>query len=105
MSLVRAGGNGKGRYTNGPAGHCHAQTRDRYAHTSLWSPSPWWELYAHSGASHAGRSRTHEPSLSHSRARFGCFPGTFSPACRHNRSTRLWFTSQPSIRSSAVILR
>src|SRR5580704_13050780 len=49
-----------------------------------------------------GRSRTHEPSLSHSRLRFGCFCGTLRPSRRHSRSTRLWLTSKPSARSSAV---
>ena len=47
----------------------------------------------------------HEPSLSHNRPRFGCRLGTFSPSCLQIRSTRLWFTSQPSIRSRFVICR
>jgi len=38
---------------------------------------------------HSGRSRTHDPSLSHSRPRLGCFTGTFSPSRRQIRSTRL----------------
>ncbi len=44
------------------------------------------------------------PSFSHSLPRRGCFLGTFSPACRQIRSTRLWFTFQPSFRSIPVIL-
>lgn len=40
-----------------------------------------------------------------SRPRFGCFCGTFSPSRRQIRSTRLALTSQPSLRSSAVIRR
>ena len=47
----------------------------------------------------------HEPSLSHNRPRFGCRLGTFSPSCLQIRSTRLWFTSQPSMRSRFVICR
>ncbi len=47
----------------------------------------------------------HEPSLSHNRPRFGCRLGTFSPSCLQIRSTRLWFTAQPSIRSRFVIWR
>ena len=53
----------------------------------------------------AGRSRMHEPSLSHKRPRFGCFAGTFSPSSLQILSTRLWLTRHPSSRSSAVILR
>ena len=53
----------------------------------------------------SGLSRMHEPSLSHNRPRFGCRLGTFSPSCLQIRSTRLWFTSQPSIRSRFVIWR
>ena len=52
-----------------------------------------------------GRSRTQLPSLSQSRPRFGYFLGTFSPSCFQIRSTRLWFTGQPSRWSSAVIRR
>ena len=47
----------------------------------------------------------HDPSLSHSRPRLGCFCGTFSPSPRQIRSTRLAFTVQPSCRSKAVIRR
>jgi hypothetical protein len=35
----------------------------------------------------------------------GCRLGTFSPSRRQIRSTRLWFTNQPSRLSSAVIRR
>jgi integrase len=49
--------------------------------------------------------RMHEPSLSHSRARFGCRAGTFSPSRRQIRSTRLSLISQPARRSSSAILR
>ena len=37
--------------------------------------------------------------------RFGGFAGTFSPSRRHSRSTRLWFTANPSARKSAVTRR
>ena len=47
---------------------------------------------------YSGLSRMHDPSLSHSRPRFGCRSGTFSPSCLQIRSTRLWFTPQPSMR-------
>lgn len=52
-----------------------------------------------------GRSRMHDPSPSQSLRRFGCFARTLSPSCRQIRSTRLWFTHQPSARRRAVILR
>ena len=45
----------------------------------------------------------HDPSPSQSLRRFGCFAGTLRPSCRQIRSTRLWFTHQPSARSRAVI--
>jgi hypothetical protein len=52
------------------------------------------------------RSEPHElPSLSQRRPRLGCFFGTFRPSRFQIRSTRLWFTRQPSRRSSAVIRR
>ena len=35
----------------------------------------------------------------------GLLLGTFRPSCRQSLSTRLWLTSQPSRRSSAVIRR
>ena len=47
----------------------------------------------------------HDPSLSHSRLRFGCFVGTFSPSRRQIRQTRLTFTSQPRDRSRAATRR
>src|SRR3546814_3972518 len=50
-------------------------------------------------------SRMHEPSFSHSRPRFGWRWGTFSPSRRQIRSTRLWFTDQPAVCSSAVTRR
>jgi hypothetical protein len=52
-----------------------------------------------------GRSRMHDPSASHSRARLGCRAGTFSPSRRQIRSIRLSLTSQPVRRSNAAILR
>ena len=52
-----------------------------------------------------GQRRTQDPSVNHSLPRFGCFWGTFSPSCRQIRSTRLWFTIQPSRRSKAVMRR
>ena len=61
--------------------------------------------YAHTWLGQHGRSRTHEPSLSHNRFLFGCLCGTFSPSSRQIRSTRLWFTDQPSLRSKAVMRR
>ena len=61
--------------------------------------------YAHTWSWYADRSRIHDPSLSHNRPRFGCFLGTLRPSRRHNRSTRLWLTRQPSCRSSVVIRR
>ena len=51
---------------------------------------------------YSGLSRMHDPSLSHSRPRFGCRSGTFSPSCLQIRSTRLWFSPQPSMRSMSV---
>jgi hypothetical protein len=39
------------------------------------------------------------------RARLGCLAGTFRPSCFQIRSTRLWFTNQPSQLRSSVILR
>jgi hypothetical protein len=44
----------------------------------------------------ARMQRTHEPSFSHSPQCLGCLPGTFNPSWRQIRSTRLWFTRQPS---------
>ena len=38
---------------------------------------------------YSGLSRMHDPSLSHSRPRFGCRSWTFSPSCLQIRSTRL----------------
>src|SRR6476646_2779374 len=43
----------------------------------------------------SARSRMHDPSFSHRRARLGCRAGTFSPSRRQIRSTRLSLTSQP----------
>src|SRR3954467_11912656 len=40
----------------------------------------------------------HDPSVSQSRPRLGCFLGTFSPSRRQIRSTRLSLTSQPARR-------
>jgi hypothetical protein len=53
----------------------------------------------------SARSRMHDPSASHSRARLGCRLGTFSPSRRQIRSTRLSLTSQPARRNSSAILR
>ena len=61
--------------------------------------------YDHTWLGRSGRSRTHEPSLSHRRPRFGCFFGTFSPSRRQIRHTRLTFTRQPSLTSSQRIRR
>ena len=47
------------------------------------------------------RSRTQEPSFSHSRARFGWRTGTFNPSRRHSHSTRLSLTSHLAFRSRA----
>jgi hypothetical protein len=41
-----------------------------------------WEVFP-------GRSRMHDPSLSHNRRRLGCLFGTFSPSRLHILSTRL----------------
>jgi hypothetical protein len=38
----------------------------------------------------------HDPSVSQSRPRLGCFLGTFSPSRRQIRSTRLSLMSQPA---------
>ena len=54
---------------------------------------------------YSGLSRMHDPSLSHSRPRFGSRSGTFSPSCLQIRSTRLWFTAQPSVLSIPVTIR
>ena len=53
----------------------------------------------------SARRRTIKPSANQSRPRFGCFRGTRSPSSRQSRSTRLWFTRQPSCLSNAVIRR
>jgi hypothetical protein len=53
----------------------------------------------------SGRSRTHDPSLNHSRPRGFCFWGTFSPSRRQMRSTRSLPICQPSRFSSAVMRR
>ncbi len=53
----------------------------------------------------SGRSRTHDPSLNHSRPRGFCFYGNFSPSRRQIRSTRSLPTCQPSRFSNAVIRR
>jgi hypothetical protein len=47
----------------------------------------------------------HEPSFSQIRPRLGCFFRTFSPSCFQIRSTRLWFTGQPSALRIPVIIR
>lgn len=52
-----------------------------------------------------GRRRTHGPSFSHSRPRFGWRWGTFTPARRQTRSTRSWSTDPPAAGSSAVTRR
>ena len=52
-----------------------------------------------------GRSRIQEPSVSHSLPRFGCLLGTLSPSCLQIRSTRLWFTAQPSVLIIPVTIR
>jgi hypothetical protein len=59
--------------------------------------------YAHTWSFLSARSLTQLPSFSHSLPRRGCFLGTFMPACRQIRSTRLWFTFQPSFLSIPVI--
>ena len=72
------------RLPSGASGASHPgsdQIRSQYAHT--WLP-------------YAGLSLIQDLSLSHSRPRFGCLAGTFSPSWRQIRSTRLWFTRQPS---------
>jgi hypothetical protein len=46
-----------------------------------------------------------EPSVSHRRPRLGCLAGTLSPSRRQIRSTRFLFTTQPAVRSKAVIRR
>jgi hypothetical protein len=46
----------------------------------------------------------HDPSFNHNLARFGCLLGTFNPSDLKIRSTRLWFTHQPSSSSVPVIL-
>ena len=61
--------------------------------------------YAQTWFARSGRSRTHDPSFSHSRPRLGCRAGTFSPSRRQMRSTRLWLQAQPSARNRAVIRR
>ena len=47
----------------------------------------------------SGRSRMHDPLVSQSRPRLGCFWGTFSPSRCQTRSTRVSLTSQPAQRS------
>jgi uncharacterized membrane-anchored protein len=51
------------------------------------------------------RSRTQEASFSHKGRRSGCPAGTLRLSRHQSFSTRLWFTVQPSRRSSAVIRR
>ena len=58
--------------------------------------------YAQTWCRYKGRSRIQEPSANHRRPRLGCFFGTFNPSCLQIRSTRLWFTPQPSMRSMSV---
>jgi hypothetical protein len=53
----------------------------------------------------SARNRIHDPSLSHKRLRFGCLLGTFSPARRQMRSTRLSLTCQPDRLSNSAIRR
>jgi hypothetical protein len=53
----------------------------------------------------SGRSRTHDPSLSHSLPLGFCLFGTFSPSRRQIRSTRSFLTFQPASTSNAVIRR
>ena len=43
--------------------------------------------------------------MAQSRRWCGALRGTRSPSCRQRRSTRLWFTRQPSARSRAVMRR
>jgi len=72
----------------------------RYASSSCVRSAT--ESYAHTWFGYAGRSRTQEPSLSHSRPRFGCRDGTFNPSLRQILSTRFLLTFHPassSIRS------
>ncbi len=50
-----------------------------------------------------GLSRIQDSSFSQILPFWGCFFGTFSPSCLQIRSTRLWFTGQPSaLRSRRV---
>ena len=78
--------------------------------TSIRSTRPswvrsWTKSYARTWFGRSGLSRTHEPSFSHKRPRFGCFLGTLSPSRRQIRSTRFAFTRQPAARSKAVTRR
>ena len=45
----------------------------------------WTKSYDQTWFDRAGLSRTHDPSLSQRRPRFGCFIGTFSPSRRQIR--------------------
>ena len=61
--------------------------------------------YDHTWCLYKGLRRMQEPSFSQILARVGCFFGTFSPSCFQIRSTRLWFTDQPSALSIPVTIR
>ena len=59
--------------------------------------------YAQTWSRYSGRNRMHDPSFNHNLPRFGCLLGTFNPSDLQIRSTRLWFTHQPSSSSVPVI--
>ena len=63
------------------------------------------EVVGHTWPGYSGRSRIHDPSLSHRRERFGCLCGTLRHSRRQIRSTRLRFTCHPASCSKAVTRR
>jgi hypothetical protein len=81
--------------------HSSTTTRSRSGSPSCVRAST--KSYAHTWPFLSGRSLTQLPSFSHRLPRRSCFLGTFRPACLQMRSTRLWFTFQPSFRSIPVI--
>jgi hypothetical protein len=63
------------------------------------------KAYDHTLFGYSDRKRMQDPSLSHSRPRFGYLLGTLSPSRRQILTTRLALTHQPLCRSIAVIRR
>ena len=80
----------------------HARAIRSFPPSWVRSPTKSW---AQTWSGRSGRSRTHDPSPSRSRPRFGCLLGTLSPSRRQMRSTRFLFTAQPACLRRAAIRR